>query len=57
MQAEYQNKTIYVTHVSQDKLYVIASYNEDKSKQFKVDTKDLTNIDQTLKAELEKKGH
>jgi hypothetical protein len=57
MQAEYQSKTIYVTHVSQDKSYVIASYNEDKSKQFKVDTKDLTNIDQTLKAELEKKGH
>lgn len=57
MQAEYQNKTIYVTHVSQDKSYVIASYNKDKSKQFKVNTKDLTNIDQTLKAELEKKGH
>lgn len=57
MQAEYKNKTVYVTHVSQDKSYVIASYNEDKSKQFKIDTKDLTNINQTLKAELEKKGY
>lgn len=52
MTADFNGKKVYVTHVAGNKSYAIISYNEDKSKQFKVDIKDLTNHSSALKAEI-----
>lgn len=54
MQADYKGKKVNVTYVANDKSYALISYNEDKSKQFKVDISDLTNHDQALQAELKR---
>lgn len=54
MQADYKGKKVNVTYVANDKSYALISYNEDKSKQFKVDISELTNHDQALQAELKR---
>lgn len=54
MTAKYKDKLVNVSYVSGNKEYVIAYYEKEDEKMFKIDVKDLTEINTTLKAELTK---
>jgi len=57
MKAVYQSKSVYIHHISITKEFVIVSYSEEEINLFKVDIKDLTNLDEILVKELEKREH
>jgi hypothetical protein len=42
--AKYREHPVYVVFVSRDITYALISHNQDKSRAFKVDLKDLTDL-------------
>ena len=52
MEARYKDLRVYVLRVFINKQQCIISYNEDKSKAFSVDLKELTDMNTALQAEV-----
>ena len=58
MTAVYNNKKVFVSSISKDKKYVLASYIEEPfKKMFKIEVSELSEISQMLQAELSREGH